>query len=84
MSTKKLKQIENQIQKIKDELWEIGEVRPGSLTLQYTDFSRLISAPLHRGDLGTRFRTHTGFLSQFAGLDFPTMKLDSGLHLCVV
>jgi len=35
MSTKKLKQIENQIQKIKDELREIGEMRPGSLTLQY-------------------------------------------------
>jgi len=35
MSTRKLKQIENQIQKIKDELWEIGEMRPGSLTLQY-------------------------------------------------
>ncbi len=35
MSTKKLKQIENKIQKIKDELWEIGEMRPGSLTLQY-------------------------------------------------
>ena len=35
MSTKKLKQIENQIQKIKDELWEIGEMRPGSLTVQY-------------------------------------------------
>jgi hypothetical protein len=35
MSTKKLKQIKNQIQKIKDELWEIGEMRPGSLTLQY-------------------------------------------------
>jgi len=35
MSTKKLKQIENQIQKIKDELWEMGEMRPGSLTVQY-------------------------------------------------
>lgn len=35
MPTKKLKQIENQIQRIKDELWEIGEMRPGSLTLQY-------------------------------------------------
>ena len=35
MSTKKLKQLENQIQKTKDELREIGEMRPGSLTLQY-------------------------------------------------
>jgi len=35
MSTKKSKQIEKQIQKIKDEFWEIGEMRPGSLTLQY-------------------------------------------------
>jgi len=35
MSAKKLKQIENQIQKIKDELWEMGEMRPGSLTVQY-------------------------------------------------
>jgi len=35
MSTKKLKQLETRIQKIKDELSEIGEMRPGSLTLQY-------------------------------------------------
>jgi hypothetical protein len=42
----------------------------------FSDFSRLISFPLYRGDLGTRFRTHTGFLPQFARLDFPTMKLD--------
>jgi hypothetical protein len=35
MSTKKLEQLEKRIQKIKDELWEIGEMRPGSLTLQY-------------------------------------------------
>ena len=37
MSEKKLKQLENQIQKIKDELWEIGQMRPGSLTVQYKD-----------------------------------------------
>ena len=35
MSTKKLKRLETRIQKIKDELSEIGEMRPGSLTLQY-------------------------------------------------
>ena len=35
MSTKKIKQLETQIQKIKDEMQEIGEMRPGSLTLQY-------------------------------------------------
>jgi Mg2+ and Co2+ transporter CorA len=35
MATKRLKQLENQIQKIKDELQQIGEMRPGSLTLQY-------------------------------------------------
>ena len=35
MSAKKLKQIENQIQKIKEELLQMGEMRPGSLTLQY-------------------------------------------------
>ena len=35
MSTKKLKHLENQIQKIKDELCKIDEMRPGSLTLQY-------------------------------------------------
>jgi len=35
MKTNKLKQLENQIQKIKDELRKIGEMRPGSLTLQY-------------------------------------------------
>jgi hypothetical protein len=35
MSAKKLKQIETRIQKIKDELCQIGEMRPGSLTLQY-------------------------------------------------
>jgi hypothetical protein len=37
MSEKKLKQLENQIQEIKDELWEIGQMRPGSLTVQYKD-----------------------------------------------
>jgi hypothetical protein len=52
--------------------------------VKISDFSRLISAPLYRGNLGTRFRTHTGFLPQFARLDFPTMKLDSVLHLFVV
>jgi hypothetical protein len=35
MSSKKCKQIEKQIQKVKDQLLEIGEMRPGSLTLQY-------------------------------------------------
>ncbi|MBC8392686.1 MAG: hypothetical protein H8E17_09010 [Deltaproteobacteria bacterium] len=35
MSTNNLKQLENEIQKIKNELREIGEMRPGSLTLQY-------------------------------------------------
>jgi hypothetical protein len=35
MSAKKLKQLEEQIQKIKDELRGIGEMRPGTLTLQY-------------------------------------------------
>lgn len=50
----------------------------------FSDFSRLISAPLYEGNAGTSFRTHTGFLSLCAGLDFPTMKLDSVLHLCVV
>jgi len=62
--------------------------RPWSLKNYMTDilsdFSRLISAPLYRGDLGAKFRTHTGFLSLSAGLDFPTMKLDLALHLCAV
>jgi hypothetical protein len=35
MTTRRLRQLENQIQKIKDDLWQIGEMRPGSLTLQY-------------------------------------------------
>jgi len=35
MSTKKLKQIEAQIRSIKKQLQKIGEMRPGSLTLQY-------------------------------------------------
>ena len=35
MTTEHLKQLENEIQKIKNELLEIGEMRPGSLTLQY-------------------------------------------------
>jgi hypothetical protein len=48
-----------------------------------SDFSRLILEPLYKGNLGARFRTHTGFLSLCAGLDFPTMKPDSVLHLCV-
>jgi len=35
MSTKKLKHLEDKIQRIKDKLREIGEMRPGSLTVQY-------------------------------------------------
>lgn len=35
MTTDKLKQLENEIRKIKNELWEMGPMRPGSLTLQY-------------------------------------------------
>lgn len=35
MNSKKLHQIEKQIEKIKKELQTIGEMRPGSLTCQY-------------------------------------------------
>ncbi|HXW68916.1 MAG TPA: DUF6788 family protein [Dissulfurispiraceae bacterium] len=35
MTEKTLKKIERQIEKIKKELMEIGEMRPGSLTQQY-------------------------------------------------
>ncbi len=35
MSKRKLKQIEKQIRRIKQELQEMGEMRPGSLTRQY-------------------------------------------------
>lgn len=35
MKTKKLQQIENQINKIKMELHKLGEMRPGSLSRQY-------------------------------------------------
>ena len=35
MSTKELKQMEAQIQKIKQQLLQIGPMRPGSLTRQY-------------------------------------------------
>jgi hypothetical protein len=35
MTTDKHTQLENEIRKIKNELWEIGPMRPGSLTLQY-------------------------------------------------
>ena len=35
MTEKRLNQINEQIQKIKDELREIGEMRPGSLSRQY-------------------------------------------------
>jgi len=37
MTDKRLKQIEKQIQKIKEELLQIGEMRPGTLTRQYRD-----------------------------------------------
>ena len=50
---------------------------------EISDFSRLISEPLYKGNLGARFRTHTDFLSLCAGLDFPTRKLDSTPYLCV-
>jgi len=35
MDTKTLEHLENQIQQIKEELQRIGEMRPGTLTLQY-------------------------------------------------
>ena len=35
MSTKELKQIEARIRRVKKRLLEIGEMRPGSLTVQY-------------------------------------------------
>ena len=35
MATQDLSELENEIQKIKNELRDIGEMRPGSLTLQY-------------------------------------------------
>lgn len=35
MTTQDLNQLENEIQRIKNELRDIGEMRPGSLTLQY-------------------------------------------------
>ena len=35
MTTQDLSELENEIQKIKNELRDIGEMRPGSLTLQY-------------------------------------------------
>ena len=37
MKNKRLAQIERRIEKIKAELAEIGEMRPGSLTRQYKD-----------------------------------------------
>ena len=37
MSKEKLQQIQQEIQRIKEELMGIGEMRPGSLTLQYKD-----------------------------------------------
>ncbi|MCP4550481.1 MAG: hypothetical protein GY834_00240 [Bacteroidetes bacterium] len=37
MTKKRLKQIEKRIEKIKKELCEIDEMRPGSLTKQYKD-----------------------------------------------
>jgi len=35
MTTKKIKQLENEIRKIKNELSELGPMRPGTLSLQY-------------------------------------------------
>jgi len=35
MTTEKLKQLENEIRKIKNELRKLGPMRPGSLSLQY-------------------------------------------------
>jgi hypothetical protein len=37
MTKKRIKQIEKRIEKIKEQLCEIGEMRPGSLTKQYKD-----------------------------------------------
>ena len=61
MSTKKLKQLENQIQKIKDELWEIGEMRPGSLTVQYK-VPKEKKGPYHQLSYTHKMRSRTQYV----------------------
>lgn len=61
MTTKRLKQLENQIQKIKDELQQIGEMRPGSLTLQYK-FPKEKKGPYYQLSYTHKMRSRTQYV----------------------
>lgn len=61
MKDKRIKQIEEQIQKIKQELTEIGEMRPGSLTRQYRDPKEKIG-PYYQISYTLKMKSHTEYV----------------------
>jgi hypothetical protein len=61
MSNEKLQQIQQEIQNIKDELMAIGEMRPGSLTLQYKE-PKEKRGPYYQISYTQRMRSRTQYV----------------------
>jgi hypothetical protein len=61
MNHKKVKQIEDQIRRIKQELLEIGEMRPGSLTRQYRVPKERIG-PYYQISYTNKMKSHTEYV----------------------
>lgn len=61
MYDKRIKQIEEQILKIKQELTNIGEMRPGSLTRQYREPKEKIG-PYYQISYTHKMKSHTEYV----------------------
>ena len=61
MYDKRIKQIEEQIREIKQELTKIGEMRPGSLTRQYRDQKERIG-PYYQISYTHKMESHTEYV----------------------
>jgi len=61
MKDKRIERIEEQIKKIKQELQEIGEMRPGSLTRQYRD-PKEKKGPFYQISYTHKMKSHTEYV----------------------
>ena len=61
MKKKRLRQIQNEIKKIKRELQEIGDMRPGSLTQQYRIPKEKIG-PYYQLSYTHKMKSHTEYI----------------------
>jgi|TARA_Y100000310_G_C20634984_1_gene790672 hypothetical protein len=61
MTTQRRNQIEKRIEKIKSEIAEIGEMRPGSLTQQYKDRQRE-SGPFYQLSYTHEMKSRTNYI----------------------